>query len=86
MAEGDVEQGWYVDTTEDIEVGEITLGDNNETDEATSNWSIESFAITKQFQDCSGKVVLQERYDAVVEDHEDSEEYENTPDNVHIIS
>jgi len=86
VREGQIEEGGDVDTTENVEVGEVALGNNDQTDQRALNWSIESLAIPKEFQHSSWEIVFHQRDDTTVEHHEDSEEYEDTPHKVEIIA
>ena len=64
----------------------ITLGDNNQAHQRASDRAIESLAIVEQLKNSTGKMILQQGDDATVEDHENSEENENTPNNVYIVT
>jgi len=86
VGEGQVEEGWDVDTAENVEVGEVALGNTDQTDQRALNWSIESLAISKEFQHSSWEIVFHQRDDTTVEHHEDSEKYEDTPHYVEIIA
>ena len=86
MGEGQVEEGGDVDTAENVKVGEVALGNTDDADKRALNWSIEGFAIVEEFQHYSWKMILQKRDDTAVEDHEDGEEYEDTPHKVEIIA
>jgi len=63
----------------------ITLGDNNQAHQRASDRAVESLAIAEQLQNSIGKMILQQRDDATVEDHENSEENKNTPHNINIV-
>jgi len=67
-------------------VGEATLGYNYEVYQRASDWTIQSFTISEEFQYSSREMVFQQRDDTTVEDHEDCEEDEETPDKVDIIA
>jgi len=58
MGEGQVEEGWNEHTAEDVEVGKIALGYNDQTDQRAFNWAIESLAVAEEFQHSSWKMVL----------------------------
>jgi len=86
VGEGQVEESGDVDTAENVEVGEVALGNNDQTDQRALNWSIESLAISKEFQHSSWEIVFHQRDDTTVEHHEDGEKYEDTPHKVEIIA
>ena len=86
MGEGQVEESGDVDAAKNVEVGEVGLGYNYEVYKRTFDWPIKSFPIFEEFQDSSWEMVFQKRDDTTVEDHEDCEEYEDTPDKVEIIA
>ena len=81
-------QRWDIDTTEDVEMSEVRLGNADQLHQGVLHGTVQGLPVPEQLQYKEGKVGLSKADDAVVDDHEAGEEDENSPDNVdlHVIN
>ena len=62
------DQCWHIDTTEDVEMGEVRLGNADQLHQGVLHWTIQGLPIPEQLQYKQGKVGLSEGDDAVVKE------------------
>ena len=78
------EQCWNIDTTEDVEMSEVRLGNADQLHQGVLHRTIQGLPIPEELQYKQWKIWLSEADDAVVDDHEAGEEDQNSPDDVYI--